>query len=589
MSSSLEIPKSIEEYAELIEWLDDLKLRSRAGSEWVDAYRWYSKNDLYFFFRHVLDVGKAVHNPTGLPVYDHKLYVDMARSTEFHIQHGYGINTSSRRMGKSEMRSCAAPLWILLNYPDAAIGIVSVEKALALRHLVRIKNELERNQLLSLLFEDIFWIDPQEEAKSHSLTWSKADGFVIKGRKSNRPNSSLEVNSLFGGGPVGSGYDVIIADDIERRDRVGTQAAVDELDMAFSEAISLLTPVALPRPVLLISNTRFSEIGLIHRKAQEFVAEDPKLLFEVPAEVIESHHTDEYVWQPHARGPLQGKINWPYTEDYLKTKFRTMASQSEYILQFSLSFRSASEMSLDENKLHYYDKLAVDLAPDMTVYICIDPSRGKRDPLAVWVWGLTVDKRKFWLDSKIGKFDITSQEFHDMLFGLVSKWEKCSQRLIEVRVEDTANSAWAQLVENELRNRRSYVPVVKVGVHSRIAEQKFATGKADRIYGHWSPMLNRGEVWFPTPVSKGGHGILCDMNQDGTHRDLVDYFLSVEMRPFPAGKHDDGLDAGGMLMDNKTNQDRPLVYPVDNSQIRRERAKMFGNSSGRRTSWMSAG
>lgn len=54
-----------------------------------------------------------------------------------------------------------------------------------------------------------------------------------------------------------------------------------------------------------------------------------------------------------------------------------------------------------------------------------------------------------------------------------------------------------------------------------------------------------------------------DYDDKGKYRCLVDYFINVEADPFPNGKFDDLLDAGGMIEDEKTNQDRPLQYPAD--------------------------
>lgn len=583
---SLEIPKTVEGWRETIEWIDDLKLRTKAGSDWVDAMRYYSLNSLYFFGFRILNIGRAVHNPFGVLVYDHQAYVDLANATEYQFEKGKGLSCVSRRAGKSEWRSCAFPLWCLIRNPDLAISIVSVEKALAMRHLQRIKNELEGNDLLKYLFDDVLWIDPQTEAKSRSVTWSKADGFVIKGRKMNRANSSIEVNALFGGGPIGSGYDIIVADDIERRDRVSTQEAADDLDAAFSEAMSLMTPIAIRRPCVMISNTRFSQIGLVNRKAIEFAAEDPGLVFEWPAEIIEEGQNESYVYDHDLRGPLGGKISWPYSEEYLFDIYSKMLDKSEYVLQFANSFRSLGDRSLDEHKIHYYEDRPVDKAKDCVVYLGVDPSKGKHDPCAIWVWGVTADEKYVWLDAKIGNLDITDQRFHDELFGLVMKWNNLSQRVIQVRVEDTANSDWAALVGKELMARGVWTPVVKVLVRANIAERKFKTGKHDRIFAHWAPPLNRGDIWFPLPSSKGGRGILYDMNNDGNPKDLVDYMLNTEIRPFPSGKHDDGLDAGGMLFDEKTNQDWPIVT----ANVRQsDESSRIGGSYGHSTTWMSAG
>ena len=591
-SATLDIPQDLAGYQELLRWLNDLKARTKTGSEYVEAYRWYGLNDLYFLFRHILLIGRQIHQPYGTPIYDHQYYVDTCRNTEHQISKGGGINSSARRSGKSEVRSCAAPLQLALNHPDIAIGIVSVEKALAIRHLKRVKHELERNELLKFIYPDLLWDDPVEEAKSASLTWSVQDGLVIRGRSLNRSNATFEVNSLFGGGPVGSGYDCICADDIERRDRVQTRSGVEELETAFSEAISLLTPFVLPRPVLIMSNTSFSESGLVAKKFAEYKAIDPQLAYEVPAEIVEEKHewAMKYVLDINQLGPLLGSVTYPYTADFLRDKYQKMAKKSEYSLQYALSMRNTGDIPLDENLVHYYDDVPAEIAENLNVYICIDPSKGKHDPSAIWVWGLSHDKRKIWLDATISKLDITTPEFHNELFRLVSLWSNHALRVVEVRVEDISGSDWTALVERELRARGSWVTVAKLVVKANQADRVFKSGKHDRLYSRWNPMLTNGEVWFPKPVSKGGRGILCDMSRRGDgYQCLVDYLVGTEIRPFPVGKHDDGLDAGGMIADEKRNHDAPLLYPGAKSSGGDDYGPP-GSSRARmsKTSWMSA-
>ena len=73
-------------------------------------------------------------------------------------------------------------------------------------------------------------------------------------------------------------------------------------------------------------------------------------------------------------------------------------------------------------------------------------------------------------------------------------------------------------------------------------------------------MVNKGELLFPLPTSKGGKGILCDSDGTGKFIDIVDYFLEHEWGTFPLSKTDDMLDAGGMIADPKVNEEFPLVW-----------------------------
>lgn len=461
----------------------------------------------------------------------------------------------------SELRTSAAPIWFYIHHPNMAATIVSVEKALALRHLRRLKTELESNKMYSVLWPEIFYDDPVEMAKNAGVVWSMSEGLCLKGRTDNRSNQTFEAHAFYGGGPIGSGFDLALVDDAERRDKVSTPEAIEDLDRSFSEMMSLMTPRVVAKPVVLVQNTRFSEAGLIQRIHDRYKAADPKLVFNVPAEIVEEEHEEarKYVHTDEL-GPLGGEITWPYTADFLRDKLESSPDRTEYALQYAGSYRRANDRAIPESRINWYSIDPKEFAPDCTTYVCVDPSRGAVDPSCFWVWGLRGDKSKIWLDAVTKKLNPAESEFFDELFRLVMMWNALSERTVEIRVEDVGPSTWSELISAELANRGCLIPVVKVRVGVRDAESKFKTRKADRTYARWAPMMNRGEIWFPKPVSKGGRGILCDINKTGDFKDLVQYFLDVELRAFPVSRHDDMLDAGGMIADNKTNAERPLVY-----------------------------
>jgi len=553
-------PAKIEDYDEVEGWLDSLLLKSE--SDWIEAIRWYCTNDLFYLHRYGTTLGKAVHSTYGSYLYHNQLYVDACRQYERQLGYGSSLDCSSRRSGKSEIRSTTIPIFLILNNPDIAIFIFSVQKDLAQRHLRRLMGELERNKFLLHVFDDILWTDPRKMAKEEGLVWSVSDGICVKGRKLNRSIQTVEVHALFGGGPIGTGPDVIIADDIERRDRVGTEAAINELDTAFSEAVTLLTPVVVKQPILIVSNTRFSPNGLVQRLYDRYQEVNPDKVRMHAAELMPEEWPEGMEDPPEEQiGPLGGFVQYPYTKEFLQFKWEESEDKAEYALQYALTYKNMDK-DINMDLVQWYEHDPKRDAKMMNTYICIDPSRGIHDPTAIWVWGLTHDKRKFWLDASCRRMDPTTKDFHDTIFNIVSKWNNLSNHLVEVRVEDTPSSTWSELIERELRSRGSYVPVVKVRVNMRQVTGKFKTGKNDRIYSRWNPMLSRGEVWMPTPVSKNGRGIM-EMDDKGRYRCLVDYFVDTEASRFPNGKYDDMLDAGGMIEDEKTNQERPLQYPSD--------------------------
>lgn len=573
---------TIEEYRENEKWLSSLRVSSPL--DWIDAVRWYAKNDLFYLANYVSTFGSVAHSTYGTPFFDHQLYVDACRLYEEQIILGRSIDSSCRRSGKSEIRTCIIPIHMMINYPNIAMVIFSVQKDLAQKHLIRIMGELERNKKFPLLFPEIFWSDPRNEAAHNGVSWSKSDGLVIKGRNMNRSTPTMEVAAFFGGGPVGSGYDAIFFDDIENSARVATPESIEGLDEAYSSAISLLTPVVLPSPLVVVSNTRFSEVGLVQRIHNRYSEMNPKMVRSVPGEDLEDltdFSEDFYT----GVGPLGKRAVYPNTPDGLAIRYEEHQNKSEYILQYGLSYKAEHDRALKKEKILFYDEPPRDLAKNMVTYLCIDASRGAVDPSCLWVWGLTHDKRKFWLDAIVKKMDPATPEFHQAVFMLATMWNGLSKYMAEIRVEDTANSTWTELIGRELSSRGCYIPVVKVKVFNRGGRRKFSSGKMDRIYDHWSPMLHRGEVWFPRPMSEGGRGI--PMEDKGQITDLIQRFFSVEFDNFPRSKHDDMLDAGGMIQDEKANEQFPLQYPgiPDNLRDKSLYRTIYSRAE---SSWMSA-
>jgi len=589
-------PKTIERFKTLAEykdfelWLDSVKERDL--DEWMEVYRAYSKWDLYFLCRYVLMQGGLPHNPLGNVYLEHDLFIEWARQMERHMElYPSSVDASCRRTGKSFIRSLGIPIQLMLRYPDISMCLFSTELKLGTKHVALLQSELEKNSFLINLHPDIFWDNPREEAKRIGVAWSRADGLCIKGRRMNRSTQTFECHAMFGGGPVGAGYDVIFFDDCENSARVSSKEAIDDLDSAFSAAISLLTPIAIPRPLIFISNTRFSPDGLVQRKINQYKVREEDSVRMVPGEDIDGL-TDFPEHYYTGIGPLGGRAIYPNTPESLAQKYSEVADKSEYVLQYCGSYQKASDRSLNKDKIVFYDENPKTMGAECYTYLNIDASRGAKDPMCLWVWGLPRDKRKIWLDARLLWIDPSNQRFHDEIFNLVTLWDNLSLRLIEIRVEDSANSTWTELIRSELVSRGCYKPVRKVQAATRYIERKFKSGKMDRIYDHWSPMINRGEVWFPKPASEGGRGIPYE-DPKGNTACLVDYFFNIEFNPFPVSSHDDMLDAGGMLENARVNKEWPLQYPSPASWRESETYDRIGRSRSRRasggTTWMSGG
>lgn len=532
--------------------------------------REYCVNDLFFLVNFVLSDGQQLHSHYKKPFYYTQGYLDACRQYEQQLLLGGGLDCSCRGSGKSTLRTKACSIYLLLKYPNITIFIFSVERKLARKHLRLIKDELESNKLLKVLFDDILYSSPQEAVKLGETVWSIEEGIRVKRTGPPRSTQTVEHHTFYGGGPIGTRPDVIMADDIESNATVSSPENIMKFDEAFSACISLMTPVAIEKPILFVTNTRFSEAGTVQKIMDKYLAENPVKVRAVPGEDLNSP----------GDGPLHGTPIYPLTKDDLFQKYDETTSKTEYALQFALSYTAGLSDTLNENSINWYDNRPEDISSSMHIYICIDASRGIYDPTAIWVWGINEYGQYYWLDSLVKKMDPSDPSYYDRIHQLIEKWRVFGKYIVEVRVEQMGGSMWADIISRELRARHCFVKVLACsGIVAKT--NRFSTGKAERIFERWAPILHKGKMFFPLSRAKGGCGIIQGRDGDDEDFDIVDYFLNVELRSFPRAKHDDLLDAGALLFDSKANSVSPLSSPS---------LPMMSRSStkSRNTSWMSA-
>lgn len=568
MSNKLYIPETLAEYDDLWDWIQSVKVRSL--SEWEEVMRWYSLNDLFFMINYVGSDGKKIHSQYGTRLLFHDVYLELAKKTQRQIENYISsFDGSARRFSKSTFRTKWGSIYMALNNPDISIGIFSVERQLAKKHLNTIKEELETNKLLKILHSDKIWDDPREAAKQGQCIWSADEGLRLK-RTIVRPNQTFEHGAFYGKTPTGSGYDVIHFDDCEDDSVVATQDSINKLHESYAAAVALATPTVTPKQLIFTTNTFYHPEGIAKKKYDEYKKQGPEYYSVYPGEDL-SRPGD---------GPLGGTPQYPFTKELLDFWYSESGDRTKYAIQYCCDFTAGEDRTMKEEHLGWFEEDPLKLMREMNTYVCIDASRGIYDPMGIWVWGLGKDKKHYWLDGLRKKLDPASPRFHDEVFNIVSKASNISQRCVEVRVEQLPNQTWADLIASELRKRGCYITVV--ACKGKIANRgRFNSAKLEREWERWAPALQRGEIMFPKPSSRGGKGILT---QDENEKpfDLVDYFLEYEFRMFPRSKHDDLLDAGALLWEPDVT---PLLYP---SFIHKRRATAWELAT-KRPGWMSAG
>lgn len=168
-------------------------------------------------------------------------------------------------------------------------------------------------------------------------------------------------------------------------------------------------------------------------------------------------------------------------------------------------------------------------------YILVDPAGEKRpgnDYTSIWVIGLGADGNYYWLDGIRDRLNLT--ERGSAVMRLHRKWTP-----LGVRYERYGMMGDIQYLR-ELQDRENY--------RFTVTEVAGKLKKEDRIR-RLLPMMEQGKFYLPRTMHY--------TDAEGAVRDLVKVFVEEELTAFPAGLHDDMLDALARIAE----PDLPLTWP----------------------------
>lgn len=171
-----------------------------------------------------------------------------------------------------------------------------------------------------------------------------------------------------------------------------------------------------------------------------------------------------------------------------------------------------------------------------TIYILVDPagarkgisgrydSSSTRDYTAIWVVGLSEDGNFYALDVFRDRFNLIDRA--NLLFRLHRKYRPLAVVYERYGLESDIDHL------NDKMERENY--------RFNLVEVAGSLKKEDRIR-RLIPLFANGQIWLPERLDKTG--------TDGKTVDVIDTFIEQEYAAFPAGKHDDMIDALSRLLD----------------------------------------
>lgn len=543
------LPERLEDYEAL--WAEIKALEESDPIAWKAAMRLWSAGDLYFFGMFLLSMGEVWDPYWERPRFWCQEHLEFARWVQFEAKGSVLI--ASRSFGKSTWTTFARNLWTKLHDPNRTSFVFSYIREAAEKHVGRIMQELTDNKLLPRVWPDRF----HANVDLYKQLTAKA---ILLPRTTSRPEATFEAHAFKTSLPTGGHPDERFYDDIEEEQAVGSVEAMEKVEAQFTSSQNITSPMRWA----MVVGTYYHPNG----KMRKLHVEDGWKLKLLPGEILPKD--GEMKRDDPGAGPMGGTPYY-FHADELAQMLRDMGGKGkpkavrEYTMQIACDPVAGEPNRLPREAVLFYDEDPLELAQTGTLYICVDPSPGTKDPTWAWVWRLGVDRRFYWVGG-FRKRLLPAERKREL--GLLALEFGAIGDLVSMRIEEFGQAEYiAQQQEHNIA-RGIDVEIEKCCDNSK--------GKNDRIWERWEPRLDNGRVVFPRH--------LWTRDENGERFDLVAYFLDFELSQFPKPYTDDGLDAGSLIWEDEAKLGE-LVWP---SRERSERRRIH-NESETEGSYMSEG
>ncbi|MGZ8317485.1 MAG: hypothetical protein ACXWVD_00140 [Telluria sp.] len=393
---------------------------------------WLGRNDRYYLLTRLLHRKDAVHP---------WLY---ARTREVEAKPDGYLDLWAREHYKSTVVSLAGIIQELLRDPEITIGIFSHTKPVARKFLLQIKQELESNRELQLVYPDVLYADPRNE----SPKWSEEKGIVVR-RRSNPKEATVEAHGLVDGQPTGAHFLLRVYDDVVTRESVSTPDQVAKTTSAWELSDNLGARGPDGRSRAWHVGTRYSYADT-YQSILDRGALIPRIY---PA-------TDNGL--PDGKPVLMPEEAW--AERKLKQGPATIACQ---MLQ---NPAAGNESMFKKEWLSF-----IDIRPaTLNVYIMVDPAHSKKkgsDNTAMAVIGVDAGGSLYLLDGYRHKMGL--RERWEALRGLRKVWmAQPGVQMVKVGYERYGMQADLEYFEEQMQRERDVFEICELNWTSEGGQSK---------------------------------------------------------------------------------------------------------------------
>lgn len=416
---------------------------------------------------------------------------------------GY-LDLWAREHFKSTIITFGLTIRDILRDPEVTVGIFSFNRPTAKAFLRQIKREFEANEKLLSLFPEILWQNPQRDAPK----WSEDDGIIVR-RVGNPKESTIEAWGLVDGQPTSKHFRLMVYDDVVTADSVTTPEMIDKVTRSWETSLNLGT-----------EGGRVRYIGTRWHFADTYRV------------ILDRGSAIERRYPVTVDGTIDG-------EPVLWTRERV--AEKRKAMTFTFGAQMLLDPTADSNQgfllewIRYYEG-GGDFT-QLNKYLLVDAASDKKkgsDYTAMAVIGLGPDDNYYLLDAVRDRLSLSERA--DAVFALHRRWKP----------RGVGYERYGMMADVE------YIKLCQAQQNYRfeITEVGGPMSKRDRIK-RMGPIFEGGQFMLPEALIKE--------DSAGTHRDLVQDFISNEYLPFPVAPHDDLFDAISRIWDIETVWPKPVA------------------------------
>lgn len=485
-----DVPETVEQYHDLWRHFESLKQRPD-DTLWLESVRTMAMQDLFVMLRYVLST-RNWYRKDGTNGCDRQFVIDRCRDVETRTD---GVlDVWAREHFKSSIKSKANHFRRLACDPEQTICILSNKYATAAKLLRGLKLEMETNPLLHLLWPEVFWANPKQEAPK----WGERDGLIIS-RQGNPLVASIEAHGLTDGMPIGSHFSILSYDDVITSKDVTSQDVI----ASTNEALDLSKSLGSEGCTREYTGTYYSN-------------DDPHYHLQKVHGVEVRHWPCCPITQDEPLGDISKGYLYPrsYLEEQRKVQI------SVWSCQWLCSPSAGMSNRLEVADLRFYGMPPADMAKDLNIYLLVDPASEKKrsDYTAMGVVGLSPSGHYIVLDIIRDRFNVWDRI--NRTFELVRKWKP-----LQVRYERYSMQADVELLESEMEKRKVYFDLVEVAGNA---------SKNDRIATRFGAIVSQRRFILPRTLTY--------IDKRGDAKCMVRSFIDEEFKLWPASSNDDLLD-----------------------------------------------